>query len=378
MRRNPTKPILALAALALLAGCTIVPGSHIPSAPGWFAESDGVEADTLPDVVETHRINTAILTQPVVSSLVPPPPELLEEPENYDYRVGPGDVLQITIWDHPELTIPAGSMRSSEESGNWVHNDGTIFYPYVGKVKVEGLRVTEIRDMIAEKIAEYIENPQVDVSVAAFRSQRVYVTGAVNQPGAFPVTNVPMRLLDAVNAAGGLNEFADWRDVTLTRDSTEYRLSLKAIYQEGNPTQNVLLKPGDVLHVARNEDNKVFVLGEVLEPKPVPMTRNGLSLAEALTTAGGFMQDSADASGVFVLRQAPSGSDHLIDVYQLNAKDATALVLADAFPLQRRDIVYVTAAPLARWNRVIRNILPTVQTIYFGALAEDRIRDPDR
>jgi len=113
-------------------------------------------------------------------------------------------------------------------------------------------------------------------------------------------------------------------------------------------------------------------MGEVKDVRPVPMTRNGLSLAEALSTSGGYLQDSADASGIFVIRRAPEGSDHLVDLYQLNAKDATALILADSFKLQRRDIVYVTAAPLARWNRVIRNILPTVQTVYFGVLAADR------
>ena len=137
------------------------------------------------------------------------------------------------------------------------------------------------------------------------------------------------------------------------------------------------MRPGDVVHVARNEDNKVFVLGEVKEPKPVPMTRNGLTLAEALSTVGGFNQQTADASGVFVIRRAQPGAENLVDVYQLNAKDATALVMADAFTLQSRDIVYITAAPVARWNRVIQNILPTVQMIYFGALAEDRLRDPD-
>lgn len=372
----PAKIFLAFG-IALMAGCTIVPGSHISPNQGWFQDDDGSDdAEPLPDTVKVHAITTNILRQEQPQQLEPDN-TLLLEPESYDYVVGIGDVLQITVWDHPELTIPAGSMRSPSESGNWVHNDGTIFYPYVGKIPVDGLRVTEIRDLIAQRIAEYIENPQVDVTVAAFRSQRVYVTGAVKQPGAYPVTNVPLRLLDAVNASGGVTEFADWTDVTLTRDGKEYALSLRAVYQEGNPAHNVLLKKGDVVHVARNDDNKVFVMGEVQQAQPVPMTRNGLSLVEALSASGGYNQDIADASGIFVLRRAPAGSDHLVDLYQLNAKDATALILADSFALQSRDIVYVTAAPLSRWNRVVKQILPTFQTIYYGALAADRVRDLD-
>ena len=139
----------------------------------------------------------------------------------------------------------------------------------------------------------------------------------------------------------------------------------------------MLLQAGDVLNVARNDDNKVFVMGEVNEAMPVPMTRNGLTLAEALSASGGYDQNTADASGIFVIRRAPQGSEHLVDVYQLNAKDATALILADSFPLQSRDIVYVTVAPIARWNRLIQNIMPTFQTIYYGALGADRVRDLD-
>jgi polysaccharide export outer membrane protein len=373
------KFLLGVLAIFLLAGCTVVPGSRLSysSDSHWFSDED--KAPALPDLVHVQPINTRILDtqkqQPTQPLSMPP---VLDTGETYDYKVGIGDVLQITVWDHPELTIPAGSMRSAADSGNWVHSDGTIFYPYVGKIHVAGLDVMAIRQLISERIGKYIENPQVDVTVAAFKSQQVYVTGAVNKPGMVPISNIPLHLIDAVNAVGGLNEFANWQDVTLVRDGKRYDLSLKAIYQQGELAQNLLLEGGDVINVGRDDDNKVFVLGEVMKPQVLPMGRNGLSLAEALAGAGGLNQMQADASGVFVLRKGEHDGKPGIDLYQLNEKDAAALVLADQFNLQPRDIVYVTSAPIALWNRVISQLLPTVQGLYYGSLAERQIENPDR
>ncbi len=366
------KTLAIFGLLLAVAGCTIVPGSDRDSNPGWFAEDEQPDAASLPDVIKTHTITTAILDQ---NSAPAPdlPGALADSSDTYDYEVGVGDVLQITVWDHPELTIPAGSERSAQESGNLVHSDGSIFYPYVGKVHVEGMKVTEIREMITKRLDEYIETPQVDVVVAGFRSKKIYVTGAVNQPGTYPITNVPMRLVDAVSAAGGVGENANWSQVILSRDGKEYRLSLRGIYENGNAAQNVLLRPGDVVNVSRSDDNKVFVLGEVVRPKSMPMGRNGMSLAEALSDTGGLDEREADASGIFVFRKAAPGQEHGIDVYQLNAKDAAALVLADSFQLQPRDIVYVTAAPLARWNRVLSLLVPSVTALYLGGRTEDQL-----
>src|SRR5690554_5417449 len=353
------KLIISLSTAAFLSGCALAPGS--------FMEADEA-SPKLAGQVQFYSINSETIA--ANSNLANNLPELAEnstfeqERANYDYRVGRGDVLSITVWDHPELTIPAGSMRSAREAGNWVHNDGTIFYPYVGRIKVEGLKVTEIRDLVAERLSRYIENPQVDVTVAGFLSQRIYVTGEVMQPGVLPVTNVPTSLIEAINASGGLTPESNWENVTLLRNGTERNINLRRLYQQGDTQQNILLKPNDVLHIARSDDNKVFVLGEVRKPQSYVMGRSGMTLAEALAEAGGLFEHSADASGVFVIRQANPDTGRLADVYQLNAKNATALVLAEQFELQQRDIVYVTAAPVARWNRVISQILPSITGLY--------------
>lgn len=322
------------------------------------------------------------------------------EIEAFEYKVGVGDILNITIWDHPELTIPAGSYRSAQEAGHWVHADGKIFYPYIGFVLVEGKTVVEIRSDISTRLRKFIEEPQVDVNIAAFRSQKSYITGEVKKSGKQPVTNVALTLLEAINNAGGLTNDADWRHVTLTRAGKTETLSLYKLMQKGDLTQNRLIKNGDIIHVPRNDSQKVFVLGDIKEPAMLKIDRAGMTLTEALSSVGGINELSADATGIFVVRSAKrdkSNVDFLASVreaslsdeekeqapkdlpvriisniYQLNISDASGLVIGTDFELEPYDVVYVTAAPIERYNRVIRQLMPTIGA--FNQLSEGAVR----
>jgi len=357
-----------LTLILMAQGCAYAPGSHIETS-GWSPRYESPPETHYRDLVKISRIGPDNLRNAITAQVARPPQELLLQDSDYQYRIGIGDVLQITVWDHPELTIPAGSQRSSQDSGNVVNENGDIYYPYIGYVQVAGKITQNIREEVAERLSAYLESPQVDVSVAAFRSQRIYVSGAVGAPGVYPLTNVPTRLVDAISQAGGLEQNGDWRHVVLTRKGNNYLLSLKDVFEKGNKYHNVLLQAGDVINVPLGNDRKVFVLGEVASSQTLPMGRNGLTLAEAIANVGGLNERQSDATGVFVIRRAEGASadsDHLIDLYQLNLKDATALVLADSFVLNNRDMVYVTSAPLARWNSVVSLLVPSLSPLFLG------------
>lgn len=285
----------------------------------------------------------------------------LPEAGNWVYRVGRGDILSVLVYDHPELTLPAGPQRSAVDSGQPVENNGTFFFPYVGQVPAAGLTPADIRVDLTRKLAKYIPDPQVDVHVAAYNSQSVSVTGEVMQPAREPLTQLPLTLVQAVDAAGGLKPDADTSQITVRRNGRPYQVDLRGFLEGGQTRNNPILQPGDVVNVPKQVPIQAFVLGSVTKPAPVDLTQGPVTLTAALAAEGGLKDGAANPRGIFVFRL---GADKQVQVYQLDATTPLALVAATEFYLRPKDVVYVTTRPIAVWNQVIASLLPTITGLY--------------
>jgi polysaccharide biosynthesis/export protein len=283
------------------------------------------------------------------------------------YTVAPYDVLQVTVWDHPELTVPTGQFRSPEENGNPVLPDGTMYYPHVGVLQVAGKTVAEIRKLLTERLQLVVKDPQLDVRVAAFRGKKVHVSGEVLQPTAVPITDVPLRVQDAIAAARGFGPEADPSSVTVSRAGKVHRLDLQALYDDGDLSQNWVLRDGDVVHVPDRNPNRVFIMGEVRRQQAKVMVKRRMTLAEAIGDSEGVDPSTANVARIYVIR----GDFDAPDIFRLDAGSADALLLATQFQLQPRDVVFVATYELSRWNRVMSQIAPTIQTLYNAAVTVD-------
>ena len=356
------RALLLLGTIPLLASCALAPGMRFdPQRP-----LDPEDPESVPKVTQI----TPALVRAMKAAAVPTNAsvsELFGEPEAY--TVGVGDILSIVVWDHPELVFPTQtySIGSAYEIPNYsgaanvpgyvVSPAGTIQFPYAGVLNVLGKTPDQIRGELSTKLKSVVNMPQVTVRVLAFRSKRVYLDGEVKTPGPQNIDDVPMTLVEALNRAGGVNVLTgDNSRIRISRTGKNYFVNLPALLQQGIDPTRVMLRNGDIVRVEQREDSKVFVTGEVVRPAVV-LPRNGrLTLNEAIGEAGGVNPTSADAKELYVIRKSDDGD---AQIFHLDGKSPVSLALAESFELKPKDVVYVDAAGVVRWSRVINQLIPS-------------------
>ena len=397
-----------VAALALfwLGGCAFAPGLSIGrgiKTPEAMANPYSITTKRTVASPDTSGLGgqSAAAQTPAPGALMAITPELIRQQrtlrkaaldadvkdffaEAQPYGIGPGDVINIVVWNHPELVLaPAGSTLTTDSSGLAavgngynVSPDGLIQFPLLGTFKIAGLTENSARLEMIRRLSKFLKDPQVTLRVQAYRSGRVYVDGEVRSPGLQAINDIPMTLPEAISRAGGLTAIADRATVAVTRKGATTLINMPQLATLGVNPSRIMLAAGDLLRIGSREDTKVYVLGEVTKPTTLLLRNGRLTLNEALGEAGGVNAVSGDPRQIYVVRSrdgdrgvdASANADSVVtpttpEIYHLDASSPTAYALAEGFELKSRDVVFVDPVPLVLWNRVISLILPSAAGI---------------
>lgn len=227
-----------------------------------------------------------------------------------DYRVGGRDVLDIIVYEEPDLTV----------KGVRVSNEGVISFPLAGRLKVDNRTTSQIESLIAKALADgqFVRDAHVSVTVSEYKSKQFMVLGAVKTPGTFPL-KVQERVLDAVSIAGGIDfEKAGSRAMIIRSEhpgmpdarKAVIRIDLQGLLKGVDPESNLLLADKDQLYVPAAEP--FFIIGQVAKPGSYLCRENPVTLVEAISMAGGFTR-IASPNRTRIIRKE-GGAEKIIEV----------------------------------------------------------------
>ena len=354
---------------AMLSACTFAPGFRMPvdtsAAANGNEAGPHIDATAATPAIPVTELDLALVKNDAAqrkTKLDQQAKRLFGAPR--PYTVGAGDVLQIVVWDHPELAAALGSGQSQASAktsdpaaGFVVDQMGNLRFPYAGTLAVAGLRTDEIQQKLTTALSTYLVKPQVTVRMASYRARQVYVDGQVREPGALSLTDVPLSFYDAIARAGGFNDSADQSDVVLVRGGDSYRIDVPQLLAQGLNPAKLYLRADDLLRVTAHDDNIVYVMGEVNKPGSAVPRRDGrISLSDALAQVGSINSSTADTAQMFVIR--PGGDAP--QVFHLDSRSPVSMLVANEFELQPKDVVYVDGSGLVRFNRVISLLMPLI------------------
>ena len=283
-----------------------------------------------------------------------------------DYRISISDVLSINLIEYPNITPSNNNINNANASNPYaagypVDQQGYIQFPLVGRVKASGLTVSQFTNNLRSQLQRYLKYPDPQVKVVNFRGSKFFIDGAVRQPGEFNMADAPISLYGAISMAGGATTEGDSNSVVLTRRGVQYELGLRDLQDMGISASQIYLQDGDSVHINRLDRNKVYVLGEFGEIKPLEIPDHGLTLTQVVGQSKGLNPSTSNAAKVYVVRD--HGNASYTDIYHVNLQTVTNLALANRFEMHPNDIVYVDPTGLTRWNRFINSVLPSSNAI---------------
>jgi len=307
--------------------------------------------------------------------------------------VGPGDVLEVFIWEAPPATLFSSSTGSSAPSvgthlsvanpsvvpsnaatlpAQTIASDGTIYVPFAGNTLVTGKSLRDIEAEITRQLHGRAHEPQVLVRLIANNTAYVTIVGDVNNSVRMPLTPRGEHLLDALAVAGGTKDPVEKMSLQLTRGDRVYSLPLETVIRD--PRQNIPLRAGDVV-TALFQPFSFTALGATGKSDEINFEARGISLAQALARSGGLVDTRSNAEGVFIFRfeskqalgfsaDVPTTPDGRVPViYRVDLKDPRSFFVAQSFPMENKDVLYIANAPGSELQKFLNLLLSTIYPI---------------
>jgi len=356
----------AAALILLLGGCTALggsgPSSHSITRAARPAAADGIALVELDgDAITRQEAARSSKSFADVFGDSPVDPTV----------IGAGDAVDIAMWEAPPAVLfgsgsgitGIGATQTINLPQQMVGSDGRITIPFVGAVTVAGRTTRQVEQEIVARLRGKAHEPQVIVRLSQNEARTVTVLGEVAASRRLPLTGHGERLLDALAAAGGSRQPVGKSTIQITRSASTLSMPLDTVIRD--PRQNIRLRPDDVVAVLF-QPFSFIALGASNLNAEVPFEATGMSLSQALGRIGGLRDERANVRGVFIFRYEdpavfgpaaagrPARADGTIPtVYRLDMSAPSSLLVSQNFPIRDKDVIYVSNAPVADFQKFI-------------------------
>jgi len=230
------KKILIFIILAALSGCSLSPGMHMRTNQNFGSDQEYVYIDSIQENIEIIYLSDYKTVSPEANSA---------------YRIGDGDQIVITVWGLPEIFPPTSV--NIDSNLRRVDSNGNMYFPYVGLIKARGKTQNELRKEVEIGLSKFFTNPQIDLSIARYNSQNVFLLGEVIAPMKINLTDIPLTLSQALGEAKGLNpNTANGSDVFVIRSNSSVPIIFRADLSSPSgffDASNFFLEHNDIVFV---------------------------------------------------------------------------------------------------------------------------------
>ena len=340
--------------LFFLNNCTVLPG--INKSPNQknsnkkLSTSEYSINDVKVNIIKINKLSDEEITKYSKNELNDLENKIKDYSEIYDYRyeyiLGASDTISIDLTDTDDLD---GVYKIDQQ--------GMVDLPFIGKIRLSELTLNEAQNLLLQIIKSFYKNPDLQVGIEEFNSNKVYIVGAVRNQTTISLNEQPLSLIEAAIQAN-FNPSAEDKlfgtSGLLRREGKVYKINLTNTFKNKDEKENFYLKRNDVIFIDKNS-NSIHVFGEVTEPGTYFPDMN-YSLTELVSSVG-INQLTANAKKIYVIREKLETFLE-VDVFQLDIRNPINLIAGKKFKIKKGDIIFIPPAEITKWNRTISLLLP--------------------